>query len=134
LWKHFSDESVFASTHFLVGQRPDGFDSQNDLAFSPDGSLAYLPGAVSDGGSFAAAVFIVDTSNAQGPVLQSVVEVEPLASRAAITLDGSRLYLLSKQGVFVFDTKTQEIVGSVETSAPGAAMIVGRDPAPPVCS
>lgn len=81
-----------------------GFKSPVDIAFSPDGSRAYVS---NEGGN---TVSVVDTGT---KTIVATISGFDHPTALAITPDGSRLYVAGKTGVSVVNAATNRIAGNV---------------------
>src|SRR2546428_8588099 len=118
----------YATYRFVRGQSSMHLDGQVDLAFSSDGTRAFLPGTVDWDGK----LFIVDTSDPWEPVLVATINLNTPPSNIALSRDGRAAYLASQAGssVSVFDIASSRISTTVPLQAPPVAIVVGSGNAP----
>ena len=125
----FFEPDDFTDVVFLRGQSLEEIDFQYDLAFSPDGRHAYLPGEIASEVS-SGALFVVDTADPRLPFLEATIELDFHPSRIALSGDGALAYLRARQTVYVLDLSTLEVVDRIELPTDTSGVVLGEAPDP----
>jgi DNA-binding beta-propeller fold protein YncE len=117
----------FAGLAFIRGQLPPPFDFQRDIAFSPDGARAYLPGYIGSENL----LFVMDTSDPWEPILEGMIELEARPVQIALARDGLRAYLLnSDSSVSVVDVDSGAVLTTIVLPGEGYRILLGPESAP----
>jgi DNA-binding beta-propeller fold protein YncE len=88
-----------------------------DIALSSDGATAYVGSCGPDFGTVLDVVDIRDARKCSVAATYKIGDVAGVVSSLTLSRDGSRAYLVGDTSVTVLSTRTQDIIGSIATSA-----------------
>jgi len=123
------DDRDYAPIFFLLGQSFEQLDGQSDIAFTSDGTRAYLPGSLCRAGECSGMLFIVDTT---GPQTIETIPLDHFPRRIALAPDDQVAHLANgdADSITVFDLVERRVATTIPLPALPEAVVLAGDATP----